>query len=67
MKIWTCKIGECEDSALLRNGEYYGADGPMREAVREAYIRITGQEPKFAFSGWAGTLTEVERQVVEGK
>jgi hypothetical protein len=62
MKIWTCKIGECEDSTLPM-----GADSPMRQAVREAYVRITGQEPKFTFSGWGGSLTEVERQVVEGK
>ena len=67
MKIWTCKIGECEESALDRDGKYYGADLPMREAIREAYIRITGQEPKFCFSGWAGQLTETERAIVEGK
>lgn len=64
MNIWECKIGECEESALLRDGKYYGADLPMREAIREAYLRITGQEPKFIFSGWGAELTQAERDAL---
>jgi hypothetical protein len=64
MKIWTCKIGECEEDDLLTaEGKYYGADAPMRQAIREAYIKITGKEPNFIFSGWGGKLTGVEREV----
>ena len=67
-RIWTCKIGECEDKDLLTpDGKYYGADWPMRKAIQEAYRQVTGKEPKFTFSGWAGELTEDERAVVEDK
>lgn len=62
MKIWDCKIGECDDSLLPP-----GADGPMREAVARAYREITGLEPGFIFSGWGGELTEGERAVVENR
>lgn len=58
MKIWECKIGEC-DSKQLPNG----SDLPMRQAVREAYRKLTGQEPEFIFSGWGAELTESERDV----
>lgn len=60
MKIWDCKIGECEESAL-RSGD----DSAMRVALTDAYRKITGQEPKFLFAGWTGELTEGERAVVE--
>lgn len=60
MKIWSCKIGE---SAATPNQ----ADGPMREAVAEAYERMTGEAPTFIFSGWGAALTEPERAVVENR
>lgn len=59
MKIWDCKIGEVDESKLPP-----GSDAPMRAAVREAYLRITGEEPKFIFSGWGAQLDEGERRVV---
>lgn len=55
-KIWTCKIGEAREDVLPD-----GADGAMRNAVVEAYRRMTGCEPDFIFSGWGGELSEVER------
>lgn len=58
--IWTCKIGEC-DTDILPNG----ADAPMRRAVERAYMELTGEEPKFIFSGWGGELTEGERAAHE--
>ncbi len=64
MKIWSCKIGECEDADLLRDGKYYGADLPMRQAIAEAYRRVTGKEPNFIFSGWASELDPIEREIV---
>jgi hypothetical protein len=67
MKIWSCKIGECEESDLLRDGKYYGADGPMRKAIAEAYRQVTGKEPNFIFSGWGAQLEEIERAVVEDR
>lgn len=65
MKIWTCKIGECDESDLLRDGKYYGADWPMRRAIQDAYRQVTGREANFTFSGWNGELDEIERDVVE--
>ena len=58
-KIWHCKIGEVPAGTLPD-----GADLPMRLAIREAYLKITGVEPLFIFSGWAGELDAIERQIV---
>lgn len=60
-QIWTCKIGGSAEPLPP------GADMPMREAVAEAYRKITGIEPEFVFSGWGGSLTEPERAVVENR
>ena len=62
MKIWMCKIGECEDWELPKN-----ADIPMREAIRKTYFELTGKNPVFIFSGWNTSLTEPERAVVENR
>ncbi len=67
-QTWDCKIGECDKEDLLdKNGKYYGADLPMRQAIREAYIKVTGKEPKFIFSGWGGRLDSIERDIADGK
>ena len=58
MRIWSCKIGQAAN--LPR-----GADLPMRDAVRDEYVKITGVEPAFLFSGWDASLTEWERTSVE--
>jgi hypothetical protein len=58
--IWECKIGEVDAIGS-------GMDSPMRAAVAKAYHEITGEHPKFLFSGWSGELTEPERAVVEGR
>ena len=47
-KIWFCKIGETDF-------DQRGMDMPMRAAVAEAYLRVTGKDPGFIFSGW-GTM-----------
>jgi len=62
MKIWFCKIGETEPENVRSGG-----DSPMRVAVAQAYREITGKEPTFCFSGWAGQLTEPERAAVENR
>ena len=59
-KIWWCKVGETASVPIA-------ADPPMREAVENAYYAITGEWPKFIFSGWGGELTEGERAVVENR
>jgi hypothetical protein len=59
---WFCQIGETERGELPHE-----CDGPMREAVREAYLKITGKEPKFIFSGWGDELQECRRAVVENR
>jgi len=61
-KLWECKIGEVDD-ALLPDG----CDLPMRQAVEEAYFKITGKHSEFNFSGWGGKLDEIERRVVDEK
>lgn len=58
MKVWECKIGGGIDVSG-------GADHPMRVAVQRAYLELTGREAQFCFSGWGGTLTDLEREVVE--
>jgi hypothetical protein len=63
MKIWTCKIGEVTQAHWETLG--HGLDFPMRRAVEEAYRRITGEEPRFIFSGWGGELDPIERELVE--
>jgi len=62
MKIWDCKIGECDATDVPKGG-----DTPMREAVALAYRRLTGQNPRFMFTGWDGELTEIERAIVENR
>lgn len=61
-QIWRCKIGEVDLSKLPEESDF-----PMREAIRDAYIKLTGEEPKFLFSGWNAELDEYEREVVDGK
>lgn len=60
MKIWFCKVGEVE--SVEKAG-----DGPMRQAVQDAYLLLTGRRPDFLFSGWGGELEECERAVVENR
>jgi hypothetical protein len=57
-KVWSCKIGGRDIGELP-----YGADGPMRTAVSEAYQKLTGREDEFCFSGWGGSLDDGEREV----
>lgn len=56
--IWVCKIGNLGNIKLPS-----GADFPMRQAVREAFYKLTGKWPDFTFSGWGGELTTSERIV----
>jgi hypothetical protein len=61
-KIWFCKIGEVDESLLP-----FGSDFPMRQAIKEAYFKLTGRYPNFLFSGWTGELTKAERNIVDSK
>lgn len=62
LQIWQCKIGECPDESLPN-----AADFPMRDAVADAYERISGHKPAFIFSGWNAELTEGERAAHENR
>jgi len=62
MKIWNCKIGEVEDADVPSRG-----DQPMRQAVREAYKKLTGRDDVFLISGWGGELTPIERAGVRNR
>lgn len=57
LKVWQCKIGGYIDDLPQ------GSDGPLREAVQEAYRKLTGVEAEFTFSGWGGSLDEFEQEV----
>lgn len=60
--VWYCKVGDADRAALPN-----GADLPMRKAVEEAFRQLTGDYPRFCFSGWGQTLTEPELAVVEDR
>lgn len=62
MKVWSCKIGEIDESMLPD-----GADQPMRKAVEAAYKELTDSDNQFCFSGWGAELTEAERAAYEGR
>lgn len=62
MKIWECKIGQVDESQVPSGG-----DAPLREAVEEAYKKLTGDDNIFCFSGWGAQLDGYERDIVEGK
>lgn len=59
-RVWTCKVGFAGPLPS-------GSDGPMRDAIAAAYRQLTGREPEFVFSGWAGELTEGELACVENR
>lgn len=59
--IWGCKIGLKPGKSVVLPG---GCDAPMRRAVEEAFLRITGQEADFCFSGWGEELTKDEKAVL---
>ena len=61
--IWRCKIGLTGGPIDMPDG----CDLPMRMAVREAFLRITGRHADFVFSGWNAELTESELAVVEDR
>jgi len=61
MKVWECKVILPDDVDLPD-----GADFPMRQAVRSACEEMTGKLPSDIFSGWAGSLTEIEQELVRG-
>ena len=54
-RVWACKAVWGIDSELSA-----GCDQPMREAVKDAFFKVTGRWPDALFSGWAGQLTEGE-------
>lgn len=57
-KVWTCSIGGNVD--LPR-----GSDLPMRVAVEDAFVRVTGQPPRACFSGWGGRWDGVQVACIE--
>ena len=61
-RIWTCTIGEADDAKVPG-----GADAPMRQAIADAYFKLTGERPQFIFSGWAGELSTIQRRIVDGE
>lgn len=61
--VWECKLGEPPDSDIFDLPD--GADSPMREAVRKAYIELTGKEPYVIFSGWGAEFSTEELEVIK--
>lgn len=59
-EAWSCTIGDLAGVEIPP-----GADLPMRDAVRDAYIRLTGKEPQACFSGWGATFDAGQREVIK--
>jgi hypothetical protein len=59
LKIWSCKVGYADADRLPP-----GSDGPMRDAVQDAFEQLTGLAPDFTFSGWGAQLSPGELAVV---
>ena len=59
MKIWSCKIGECDEGDVPE-----GSDLLIRRAVEMAYGEITGKPPEYIFSGWGAKLNETQREII---
>ena len=59
-RVWACKIVVPADVELPS-----GFDAPPRGAAQQA-VEDAGIEVLGCFSGWAGSLTEGERKVLEG-
>lgn len=57
--VWQCKIGIVGSVPLPM-----GCDWPMRQAIREAFFRLTGVQADFVFSGWNAELTDGELRVL---
>jgi hypothetical protein len=60
-KVWTCKLIVPKDTYLPP-----GFDAPPRRALYDVMERH-GVDVVGIFSGWAGSLDEVERQVIQGE
>jgi len=60
-RVWECKIAVPIDSELPD-----GFDGPPRQAAIKA-IESAGITVCSCFSGWGGSLTEIEIKVTENK
>lgn len=56
--VWHCRIGPGAPRAD-------GADLPMRNAVRRAFIDVVGEEPAAIFSGWGEHFCESEVAAIE--
>ena len=59
-RVWACKAVWGIESELPA-----GADQPMREAVKDAFFKLTGRWPDTLFSGWGGQLTDAELRCVK--
>jgi hypothetical protein len=58
-EVWDCKIVVANDAKLPDDFDF-----PPRCAAIEA-VAAAGVEVLDCFSGWGGTLTEIERRIVE--
>ena len=57
---WKCIIGPCRPSILQS-----GADLLMREAVRGAYLALTGRYPEDLSSSWGAAPSALQREVAD--
>jgi hypothetical protein len=58
-ECWECKVGDVRRSELP-----YGADLPMRNAVKEAFKALVGRYPRAVFSGWGGRWSDEQLGVL---
>lgn len=57
--VWECKIGYALDKELPK-----GADAPLRNAVENAFEKMTGDEADFVTSGWGAILAPGEEHEI---
>lgn len=61
-ECWHCIVG-----ATTRSKLPHGADLPMRQAVAEAFHKLTGEWPEAIFSGWGQEFSEVQQAIIDKK
>ena len=54
-RYWICIIGSVEEIKLG-----FGADAPLRNAVKKAYVKMIGDEDNICWSGWGSGQEKVD-------
>ena len=55
-EYWWCRIGPIEREKVPEGGDF-----PLRQAVKDAFLKTTGENPKQCSSGWGMTEDEARK------